>query len=153
MEKRGIIIYSYRKLWKHEKRVYAFQNIKLPVSASMSEVLYIVLGLLLAFLFSKIPAVAVIPWIFRWVLFPYGFMKFMETVKLDGKNPIYFLGSCIRFWFMEAGISMEHFRRYRKPEEVSLSWQTGMGVSVIKTKRTKQVRIKWDASEGRSVHV
>lgn len=126
-KEKKLTIYSYRKLWKFERKIYSFQNVKFIAPIDINSALYFMLALGVMFLLNKLPVVAGIPFVIKWVVLPYGFMKFIETVKLDGKNPILYIAGCIRYWLVEQGMFIEHFKSYPvKQKPLRLSWYSGI---------------------------
>lgn len=96
MSKSNIIIDSYSKVFKVEKKIYALQNIRLPVPVKPMEVFFFFLGVGIVFILSAlIPLMNSIPLlsvpVIRYLGLPYGFMYFILRKKFDGKNPIKFI--------------------------------------------------------------
>lgn len=91
-----IIIDSYSKVFKIEKKIYALQNIRLPVPVKPMEVFFFLLGMGIVLILSTIiPLMDSIPLlnvpVLRYLALPYGFMYFILRKKFDGKNPIKFI--------------------------------------------------------------
>lgn len=91
-----IIIDSYSKVFKIEKKIYALQNIRLPVPVKPMEVFFFILGMGIVLILSTlIPLMDSIPLlnvpVLRYIALPYGFMYFVLRKKFDGKNPIKFI--------------------------------------------------------------
>jgi len=128
-KKRKVKLYSYLKVWKVEKKIYAIQNIVLPVPVNPYDMLYFGIAAIVIYLFGKIcPPFVAIPVVIRLGIIPYGITKYMIKVKLDGKSPIkYFVGLFIHL-LTERGKSLE---KYQSQTDVE-----------------KKVRLNWKCSEG-----
>ncbi|MFV0518351.1 MAG: TcpE family conjugal transfer membrane protein [Aminipila sp.] len=88
----GQILRSYRKVWKFERKLYAIDDIKLPIPINPDEAVYFALGIFITIGLLKIlPFLNAIPFIVRYMVFPYGLMKFLTKKKFDGKLPHRFL--------------------------------------------------------------
>lgn len=127
MEK--VTLYSYSKVWKLEKKIYAIQNLTLPVPVNPYAALYFVFAAgLIMLLGGLIPVIESIPVVIRYIAIPGGIATFILRKKLDGKNPIkYFIGY-IKFIFLEKGKYIERFTTYQeKKHKVVLAWDCSRG--------------------------
>lgn len=118
-------IYSYTKVWKIEKKIYAFSNFKLPVPINPNDLLYFGVTATSIFILGKvIPIATAIPPVLRFIFVPYGAMSFFRKKKLDGKNPILYFVGYIRYIFLERGTYIErfHVQTAKKEEVVILNW-------------------------------
>lgn len=132
MEKQKITIYSYSKVWKVEKKIYAIQNLILPVPIDPWQLLYFGgTWLVCNVIFGAIPGISNIPVILRSILVPFMISGFLMTKKLDGKNPIRYAIGIVLFLFREQGKIMEHFR--------------------FKTQKDTSIKLTWNCSEGKRV--
>lgn len=86
-----VIISTHEKAWKYEKKVYAISNWKLPVPVNLSRMGYFGIGLFLMLIVSKIPLIAMIPAVIRYLLVPFLIMKFLARITFDGKSPLRWL--------------------------------------------------------------
>ena len=124
-----ITLYSYHKVWKIEKKIYAVQNIVLPFPIDPWELVYFgATWIVCNVIFRLLPGVSSIPVIIRSIMIPFAISKFLMTKKLDGKNPMRYIAGVVTFLFSEQGKIMEFFRE--APEKESA------------------VRIDWNCSEG-----
>ncbi len=125
---RKIILYSYRKVWFVEKKIYAIQNIVLPVPVNPYELLeFIIAAGVMLFLCRLIPALENVPSMIRYVIIPYIIVKYLMKLKLDGKNPVKYFISLVPY-LITKGFYVEHFQSYPdKQEKIKLSWFCSKG--------------------------
>ena len=106
-----ITLYSYHKIWKIEKKIYAIQNIVLPIPIDPWELLYFgATWVVCNVIFGLLPGVSNIPVMIRSIMLPFAISKFLMTKKLDGKNPLRYMLGVITFLFVEQGNSVEFFQ-------------------------------------------
>lgn len=90
--KEMILLRTYNKAWKFERKVYAIDDIRLPFPVNPDEIVYLVCGFLLTLGILKVlPFLNGIPFIIKYLVLPYGLMKFLTKKKFDGKLPHRFL--------------------------------------------------------------
>ena len=119
-----ITLYSYHKIWKIEKKIYAIQNIVLPIPIDPWELLYFgATWVVCNVIFGLLPGVSNIPVMIRSIMLPFAISKFLMTKKLDGKNPLrYMLG------VIEQGKSVEFFQTTPDKEAtIKLTWNCSEG--------------------------
>lgn len=131
MEEQKIKIYSYRKVWKVEKKVYALQNLRFPFPINTNEALeMIAVGLFIFILGYIITPINRIPLLLRLVAAPYIITQYLMKKKLDGKNPLKYLLGCLVYVFTVRGRYLQRMKSYAdKREKVKLSWNCSMGIS------------------------
>lgn len=127
-ESRSITLYSYRKVWVVEKKIYSFQNVVLPFPVNLYEILEfsIVFGIVLV-LGRIFPAIQNVPVVLRFAALPYIVVKYLMKLKLDGKNPVKYFWGLIPY-LINKGCYMEHFKMYRE--------------------RAGRIKVKWYCSRG-----
>ena len=82
------VLRTYNKMWKFERKIYAIDDLKLPIPINPDEVVYFVIGLLITIAILKVlPFLNAVPFIVRYLAVPYGLMKFLTKKKFDGKLP------------------------------------------------------------------
>lgn len=87
-----ITLKTYTNVWKFQKKIYAIDKIKLIVPINPEETIYFVISALITILLLRIFSfLNFIPFLIRYGLLPYLFMKFLTKTKLDGKMPHKFL--------------------------------------------------------------
>lgn len=93
-----MILKSYASVWKVETKIYAIGNIRLPLPVSPVDTGYflLVLGVVLI-LGLLVPLFALVPAVPRLLILPYLGMVFLRRKKLDGKNPLRFAASYLRY--------------------------------------------------------
>lgn len=135
-----IIIPTYDKVWHVEKKIYAIQNLKLPVPVNPYQAGYFFLTAF-AFLFlgKVITILQMIPVVVRFIALPYLLSNYLMKKKLDGKNPIKFFLDYMRYLIQDKGSYMERFGQYyKKKEQLTLHWNCSKGK---RKKRKKHVSV------------
>ena len=124
-----ITLYSYHKIWKIEKKIYAIQNIVLPIPIDPWELLYFgATWVVCNVIFGLLPGVSNIPVMIRSIMLPFAISKFLMTKKLDGKNPLRYMLGVITFLFVEQGKSVEFFQTSPDKEAtIKLTWNCSEG--------------------------
>ena len=124
-----ITLYSYHKIWKIEKKIYAIQNIVLPIPIDPWELLYFgATWVVCNVIFGLLPGVSNIPVMIRSIMLPFAISKFIMTKKLDGKNPLRYMLGVITFLFVEQGKSVEFFQTTPDKEAtIKLTWNCSEG--------------------------
>lgn len=122
-------LYSYHKIWKIEKKIYAIQNIVLPIPIDPWELLYFgATWVVCNVIFGLLPGVSNIPVMIRSIMLPFAISKFLMTKKLDGKNPLRYMLGVITFLFVEQGKSVEFFQTTPDKEAtIKLTWNCSEG--------------------------
>ena len=124
-----ITLYSYHKIWKIEKKIYAIQNIVLPIPIDPWELLYFgATWVVCNVIFGLLPGVSNIPVMIRSIMLPFAISKFLMTKILDGKNPLRYMLGVITFLFVEQGKSVEFFQTTPDKEAtIKLTWNCSEG--------------------------
>ena len=124
-----ITLYSYHKIWKIEKKIYAIQNIVLPIPIDPWELLYFgATWVVCNVIFGLLPGVSNIPVMIRSIMLPFAISKFLMTKKLDGKNPLRYMLGVITFLFVEQGKSVEFFQTTPDKEAtIKVTWNCSEG--------------------------
>ena len=124
-----ITLYSYHKICKIEKKIYAIQNIVLPIPIDPWELLYFgATWVVCNVIFGLLPGVSNIPVMIRSIMLPFAISKFLMTKKLDGKNPLRYMLGVITFLFVEQGKSVEFFQTTPDKEAtIKLTWNCSEG--------------------------
>lgn len=92
MDNEKIILRTYNRVWKYDRKIYALDSVRLPFPINPGDAIYFIIGLLITSILLKLlPFLNVIPFILRYSLLPYGLMKFLTKKKFDGKLPHMFL--------------------------------------------------------------
>lgn len=143
-ENQKLIIHSYQKLWKWNMRIYALsKDLPLPAAIQVRFALYLIIGGILAILVFRIPFLSKVPFAIK-TAFAIGVAKFLDTVKLDGKNPILFFIGCLRFWIFEQGTSIENFQRYdNKIKDVKFCWYAGNKTEKEPCYHARPIKLQW----------
>lgn len=125
-----IKIYSYKKVWNVEKKIYTISKVTLPVPINPFDlVAYLGAAIFIVVLGKIFPVIASMPMIIRVVLVPYGMTYYLVRVKLDGKNPFKFLIGYIQYFFTEKGQYLQQFRKNpERQQTVKMNWECSMGI-------------------------
>lgn len=129
-EQKKITIYSYSRVWKVEKKIYAIQNVVLPVPIDPWQLLYFgIIWAVINLVFGALPGFGSIPVVIRSILIPYLISKFLLTKKLDGKNPIRYIIGILIYLFAENEKALEHFTlKPVRNQTIKLSWNCSEGI-------------------------
>lgn len=123
-----ITIHAYNKAWKIENRIYAIQNLVLPVPVSPRAVLFFSIFFVTIWLLCKfITPLQAIPFPLRGVILPVLLTSFCLKVKLDGHSPQkYFLG--VIQYVSTRNRYIEHFKQHTTPTNcIRLCWICSRG--------------------------
>lgn len=125
MEKEKVVLRTYNSTWKFERKIYAIDKIRLLVPINIDDAAYLILGLLITiFLLKVFPFLNGIPFIIRYVLLPWGLMKFLTKKKFDGKLPHRFLLGYLEYLTLPKVISrFQDGREYKKGRFTNLAWR------------------------------
>ena len=129
METRRVQIRAYNKVWKIENRIYAIQNIVLPVPVSPRELGYFALAAgLFHFLGVLLPLFSHIPGVLRYIMLPLLTTQFLLKKKLDGKLPLKYFAAWVRD-LASGSRYIERFQRRSGGENASfrLRWVCSRG--------------------------
>ena len=112
----NLVLRTYNKMWKFERKIYAIDDIKLPIPINPDEAAYFVIGILLTLGILKLfPFLNKVPFIIRYIAIPYGLMKFLTKKKFDGKLPHKFLLGYIQFILSAKRVArFQDAQRYKK---------------------------------------
>lgn len=138
-----MVIKTYKKLWRLDYKVYALgTSLTLPRPLPVRFAAYLCVAAAIMALLNKQPFMASVPFVIKWVLIPGGIAKLMDTVKLDGKNPVLYFSGYLRFLVFEKGIHLEHFREHGIQGTFSMYWEAGQ--ECRREKQQRAVRVVWD---------
>lgn len=128
-EEKKVQIYSYSKVWKFQKKIYAIQNFVLPVPIDPWQLLYFGgTWFVCSIIFGIIPGFHHIPVIIRSMMIPYFISKFLMTKKLDGKNPLRYAWGMIIHLFRERGKRIERFKMQPLHSgKIKINWNCSQG--------------------------
>lgn len=128
-ENKKLKLYSYTKVWKIEKKIYAIQNIILPVPVSPFDILAFAGTVVALMLLCRIfPPLTAIPGLLRYAVLPYALSNYLMKKKLDGQNPIKYFCGLMRHLLWERNIYLEGFKAYPlKGENMKWQWDCSRG--------------------------
>lgn len=137
-----LIIKTYKKLWRLDYKIYALgSKIRLPRALPVRLASYFGIAVFFMLQANKLPFVALVPFAIKAAM-TLGIAALLDTVKLDGKNPIRYFGGCLRFLLFERGVRMEHFKEREKIKSMSMDWAAG-SQGLVPAHAEKTIRIRW----------
>lgn len=137
-----LIIKTYKKLWRLDYKIYALgTKIRLPRALPVRLASYFAVVALFMLQANKLPFVAMLPFAIK-VALTLGVTALLDTVKLDGKNPVRYFGGYLRFLLFERGVRMEHFKECETIKSLSMDWVSGSQCHVP-DHAGKEIRIRW----------
>lgn len=123
-----VVIRSYDKAWKIENRIYAIQNLVLPVPISPRAILFFLVSFAIVWLVcTLITPLRAMPFILRGVILPVAFTSFCLKVKLDGHSPQKYILGAMQYMFSRNRY-VEHFKQRATPTgSIRLCWICSRG--------------------------
>lgn len=139
---RFLIIKTHKKLWRLDYKIYALgTRLALPRPLPVKLASYFGVAALFMLLVNKLPFMGMVPFAIKAAL-TFGMAALLNTVKLDGKNPIVYFGGCLRFLLFERGVHREHFKECVSDKPLSLKWRTG-NQCWTQGRTSKAVKVRW----------
>ena len=90
IEPKKINLRTYNKVWKIENRIYAIQNIVLPVPVSPREVLYFfVIAFIILIISNIVHPIKIIPSVLRFIMIPFGTSQFLLKIRRQNATQIF----------------------------------------------------------------
>lgn len=100
-EHEEIILRTYNKVWKIDRKIYSIEGLKLLFPISTNEAIYFIVSMTLSILLTKIiPFYNNLNGVLKYGAVPYGLMKFLTKQKLDGKLPHKFFYDYLMYLIM-----------------------------------------------------
>ena len=124
-----VTFYSYQKVWKIEKKIYAIQNLVLPMPIDPWFLLYFCITWgICALVYELFPVLSAVPGVIRSLLVPAAISRFFMTKKLDGKTPLRFLRDGAVYLLMDRGTKIERFHQTSSREKKeAFDWKCSRG--------------------------
>lgn len=108
-----VILRTYSSVWNVETKIYSIENFKLLVPIKPREAVYFILGFAITkLILTVLPFFQGVPFVIKWLLIPYGIMKFLTKQKLDGKLPHKFFIEYVMF-----KLGPKRFSKFKSVEE------------------------------------
>lgn len=142
MESEGkVLIQTYDRVWHVEKKIYAIQNLKLPVPVNPYQVGYFMGTAFIILAIGKVFApMLIIPVVVRFVAIPYLLSNYLMKKKLDGKKPIKFFVDYILYLILEKGCFLERFQIHSaRKVQMNMSWQCSRAQETKKRRKKQHV--------------
>lgn len=109
-----IILRTYSSVWKIDRKIYSIEGLKLLFPIIVNELPYWGASILITFLLIKVvPFFGKLHFVIKYILVPYGLMKFFTSIKLDGKLPHKFM--CDYLIFM---LNPKQYNRFQPVENI-----------------------------------
>lgn len=109
-----IILRTYNSVWKIDRKIYSIEGLKLLFPIIVNQLPYWGASILITFVFIKvIPFFDRLHFVIKYILVPYGIMKFFTSIKLDGKLPHKFMYDYAVF-----ALNSKHYNRFKPIENV-----------------------------------
>ncbi|MGE5629650.1 MAG: TcpE family conjugal transfer membrane protein [Caulobacteraceae bacterium] len=116
-EKDYVILRTYKSVWRIDQKIYSIEGLKLLFPVSPNEVLYFTVSVAISILMIKlIPLYGNLHFVIKYVMVPYGIMKFLTKQKLDGKMPHKFFVDFIIYKLNPK--KYYHFRPYEAGKKI-----------------------------------
>lgn len=99
-EDKYVILRTYSKAWKIDRRIYSIEGVKLWFPISTTNAFYFSISMVTSIvLINIVPFYNNLNWIIKFGLVPYLLMKFLTKQKLDGKPPHKFFIDYLVYYF------------------------------------------------------
>jgi hypothetical protein len=117
-------LYTYKRAWDVDTKIYSFQNLRLPRPVSISAIAYFAISCGVMFVMTRtVPVVAKVPPILIYGAIPFLFTEFMRKKKFDGKPPHVFLKDYV-IYLAGRKTNIELFRKAKSENagRIKLDW-------------------------------
>lgn len=108
MEIDRVRLRTYRQVWTQERVIYQIERVRLPFPVSFRQAGVFAASELAMVVLSRLPFLSVLSWVLRFALIPGAITWFLTKQRLDGKPPLRWLLSMLRYAF-----SPKHLNRLR----------------------------------------
>lgn len=99
MEQDKVRLRTYRQVWNQERVIYQIERVRLPFPVSFRQAGVMAAAMASMAALSEIPLIAQISPVLRYLLIPGAIAWFLTRQRLDGKPPLKWLLSMIRYLF------------------------------------------------------
>lgn len=124
MELNSVRLRTYRQVWSQERVIYQVEKVRLPFPVSFRQAGVFAVTVALMALVSGMPVVSATSPVLRYLILPGGVTWFLTKQRLDGKPPLRWLFSMLRF-----AVSPKRLNRLRpitqQPERLRFSGAVG----------------------------
>jgi hypothetical protein len=97
MEIDHVRLRTYRQVWSQERVIYQIERVRLPFPVSFRQAGVFGASVAAMLVLSRIPPVAALPGLARYVLLPFAVTWFLTKQRLDGKPPLAWLVTMVRY--------------------------------------------------------
>lgn len=97
MESDRVRLRTYKQVWTQEKIIYQIERVRLPFPVTLSQASVFFAAMLVMAGLSRLPLIDALPPVARYVGLPALLAWFLTKQRLDGKPPLLFLWSLLRF--------------------------------------------------------
>lgn len=102
---------TYRQVWFQERVIYQIERVRLPFPITFRQAGTFGASMGAMLLLSRVPPVAALPGMLRYLLIPAAITWFLTQQRLDGKPPLLWLVSMARY-----ALSPKRLNRFRPIE-------------------------------------
>ncbi len=90
-DKDYVILRTFGNVWKIDRKIYSVEGLKLLMPVTPNELLYFAVSMVISIMLIKVvPFYKNLHFFIKFVIVPFGLMKFFTKQKLDGKMPLKF---------------------------------------------------------------
>lgn len=97
MELDKVRLRTYRQVWIQERVIYQVERVRLPFPVSFRQAGTFGATILAVALLSRLPGIAQMPPLLRYLVIPGVITWFLTKQRLDGKSPFRWLLTMLRF--------------------------------------------------------
>jgi hypothetical protein len=97
MEIDKVRLRTYRQVWSTERVIYQIERVRLPFPVSFRQAGVFGAAMAVMFLISRIPLVAALPGLLRYIVIPAAVTWFLTKQRLDGKPPLAWLLTMLKY--------------------------------------------------------
>jgi len=123
MDNKKITIRAYNKVWKIENRIYAIYNIRFPLPIKPRSIGYYIA---VALILNIIPGYKMMHAVLRYAI-PFFIAQFLLKKKLDGKSPIRYFFSLLKYFFTKYQYT-ERFKAVSGSKKIKINWSCSKGL-------------------------
>lgn len=99
MERERVRLATYRPVWSQERVIYQIERIRLPFPVTFRQIGVFAVALLAMALLSRLPGISQLSAVLRYLVIPGVLTWFLTSQRLDGKPPLRWLLTMVRYWF------------------------------------------------------
>ncbi len=98
METDKVRLRTYKQVWSQERVIYQIERVRLPFPVTFRQAGVFAAAIAAMVPISAIPGVSASSPVLRYLLIPAVAAWYLTQQRLDGKSPLRWLSSMIRYW-------------------------------------------------------